>query len=98
LYSHGVQVFGQGSNPAASFLGVIIGLHALHVLGGVIALLVIFLKAYRLRVKSYNVTPVEIVATYWHFVDILWIYSSYFLNGYSAEKNPAYSFFLSLSQ
>src|SRR4030095_11931471 len=24
LYSHGVQVFGQGSNPAASFLGVII--------------------------------------------------------------------------
>jgi cytochrome c oxidase subunit III len=79
LYNHGVQVFGQGSNPSASFLGIIIGLHALHVLGGVIALLVIFFKAYSVRVKTYNVTPIEIVSTYWHFVDILWIYLFIFL-------------------
>ena len=79
LYSHGVQVFGEGSNPAASFLGVIIGLHALHVIGGVIALLVIFFNAYRIKIKSYNATPIEIVSTYWHFVDILWIYLFIFL-------------------
>jgi len=79
LYSHGVQVFGQGSNPSASFLGIIIGLHALHVLGGVIALLVIFVRAYSLRLKTYNVTTIEIVSTYWHFVDILWIYLFIFL-------------------
>lgn len=79
LYEHGVRVIGAGSNPSASFLGVIVGLHALHVLGGVIALLVIFFRAYRRRVKSYNATPVEIVSTYWHFVDILWIYLFIFL-------------------
>ncbi len=79
LYQHGVQVFGAGSNPSASFLGVIVGLHALHVLGGVIALLVIFFKAHSRRIKNYNVTAVEIVSTYWHFVDILWIYLFIFL-------------------
>ena len=79
LYSHGVQVFGVGSNPSASFLGIIIGLHALHVIGGVIALFIIFLRAYSLRVKRYNVTSIEIISTYWHFVDILWIYLFIFL-------------------
>ena len=79
LYSHGVQVFGVGSNPSASFLGIIIGLHALHVLGGVIALFIIFLRAYSERIKRYNVTTVEVISTYWHFVDILWIYLFIFL-------------------
>lgn len=79
LYSHGVQVFGVGSNPAASFLGIIIGLHALHVLGGVLALFIIFFRAYSSKVKRYNITPVEVISTYWHFVDILWIYLFIFL-------------------
>ncbi|MFT4153377.1 cytochrome c oxidase subunit 3 [Parafilimonas sp.] len=79
LLSHGVKIFGTGSNPSASFLGVIVGLHALHVLGGVVALLVIFLRAYSLRTKNYNATAIEIVSTYWHFVDILWIYLFIFL-------------------
>lgn len=79
LYSNGVQVFGAGSNPSASFLGVITGLHAIHVLGGVIALIVIVLRAYSSKVKRYNVTAVEIMSTYWHFVDILWIYLFIFL-------------------
>lgn len=79
LYIHGVQIFGAGSNPSASFLGVIVGLHALHVLGGVIALLIIFFRAYSLKTKNYNSTAIEIVSTYWHFVDILWIYLFIFL-------------------
>jgi cytochrome c oxidase subunit 3 len=74
LIDHGVQLFGQGSNPSASFLGVIVGLHALHILGGVIALLIVFFKAYSRKVKSYDTTAVELVSTYWHFVDIIWIY------------------------
>lgn len=79
LWDHGVQLLGQDSNPAASFLFVIVGLHVLHVIGGVIALIVIFLKAYSSRIKTYNNTTIEIVSTYWHFVDILWIYLFIFL-------------------
>lgn len=80
LYSNGVNLFGVGSNPSASFLGIITGLHALHVLGGVIAIIVIVLRAYSSRTKSYNTITIELVSTYWHFVDILWIYLFIFLN------------------
>lgn len=73
LHIQGVTLI-KGSNPAASFLVIITGLHALHVIGGVVALLIIFFRAYQSRVKNYSVIPVEIVATYWHFVDALWIY------------------------
>jgi cytochrome c oxidase subunit 3 len=74
LNNHGVQLLGSGSNPSASFLAIIAGLHVLHVLGGVIALLFIFFKAYSSRSKNYSAVPIEVVSTYWHFVDALWIY------------------------
>jgi cytochrome c oxidase subunit 3 len=79
LHKSGVQLLWQGSNPSASFLAVIIGLHALHVLGGVVVLLIIFFRAYRVKTKSYNVIPIEVSAIYWHFVDVLWIYLFIFL-------------------
>lgn len=59
---------------AGQFLYVIFGLHALHVIGGVITLLVMSLKAFFGKIKLYSAVPVEVVATYWHFVDLLWIY------------------------
>ncbi|SFV32376.1 cytochrome c oxidase subunit 3 [Thermoflavifilum thermophilum] len=71
LYAHGVNLT---FNVSASLLFIITGLHMLHVLGGVIALLVMFFRAFRSRVRSYDPVPVEVAATYWHFVDILWIY------------------------
>ncbi|WP_288072127.1 heme-copper oxidase subunit III [Hydrotalea sp.] len=79
MANHGVLLIGTGSNAAASFLIVIIGLHVLHVLGGVVALLITFFRAFRTKVKSYSPVPIEIVSTYWHFVDILWIYLYIFL-------------------
>jgi cytochrome c oxidase subunit 3 len=71
IWNSGVTLRGSG---AGQFLYVIAGLHALHVLGGVIALTVMFLKAFSSRTRSYNSVPVEVAGTYWHFVDILWIY------------------------
>lgn len=59
---------------AGQFLYVIFGLHALHVAGGVIALVVMFVKAFIGRSKNYSSVPVEVAATYWHFVDLLWLY------------------------
>lgn len=71
LYGHNIRVDG---NPSESFLFIIAGLHLLHILGGIIALIIVFFRAFRTRVKVYNATGLEIVATYWHFVDALWIY------------------------
>ena len=72
LWNSGIQF--KGSSGGGQFLYVIAGLHAAHVLGGVIALMVMFVKAFFGRTKQYNSIPVEIMATYWHFVDLLWIY------------------------
>jgi cytochrome c oxidase subunit 3 len=75
-----IRLVGAGSNPSYSFLLAIAGLHGLHVLGGVIALLVIFGKAVSSKYRSYSSIPIEVAATYWHFVGILWIYLVLFFN------------------
>ena len=66
-------------NVSFSFLYVIVGLHAAHVVGGIIALIVLFLKAFSSKVRNYNIVPLEVISTYWHFVDVLWIYLLIFL-------------------
>src|SRR5688572_12923968 len=71
MWTHGVTFTGAGQGQ---FLYVIAGLHALHVLGGIVALAVLTLKAYFGSSKSYNAVPVDVVRTYWHFVDVLWLY------------------------
>ncbi len=75
-----IPLFGPKSNSATSFLGVITILHMAHVLGGVIAILIVFLRAYNSKVKNYSSVGIEIISTYWHFVDILWIYLFIFFN------------------
>jgi cytochrome c oxidase subunit 3 len=74
LELRGIALIGPQSNSASSFLFVITGLHMLHVLGGVIALIIMFFRSFWLQNGQTNPVPVQIVATYWHFVDILWIY------------------------
>lgn len=64
----------KGPTGGAQFLYVIFGLHAVHVLGGVIALIIMFIKAFSARIRNYNSVPVEVMSTYWHFVDLLWVY------------------------
>lgn len=68
------------NGPASvSFIYVIVSVHLLHVLGGVTALLIMFGRAFRTRVRTYSPVPIEVAATYWHFVDALWIYLLIFL-------------------
>jgi cytochrome c oxidase subunit 3 len=78
-----VQLWNQGltvnATVSVSFLYVIVGLHALHVLGGVVALIVLALRAYSKRTKFYGSTPVQLLSMYWHFVDVLWLYLLVFL-------------------
>jgi cytochrome c oxidase subunit 3 len=72
LWNSGNQL--KGATGAGQFLYVIFGLHAVHVLGGVVALIIMFLKAFSARIRNYNPVPVEVMSTYWHFVDLLWVY------------------------
>jgi cytochrome c oxidase subunit 3 len=71
IWASGIDFHGSGGGQ---FLYVIAGLHAVHVLGGIIPLVVMVGKAYATKTRSYNSVPVEIMSTYWHFVDLLWLY------------------------
>lgn len=71
LFNGGVRMNGTRSE---SFIYIIPGLHLAHMIGGIFALIIVFFRAFRTRVKVYNATGLEIAAIYWHFVDILWIY------------------------
>jgi cytochrome c oxidase subunit 3 len=62
------------NSVGGSFLYIIVGLHALHVFGGIVALVLQFMRAFSSRKRNYSPVPVEIVSVYWHFVDLLWLY------------------------
>lgn len=63
-------------NPSSSFVYIISGVHAAHVLGGIAALLTALIHAFVLPYKPTlkRKRRFELVVQYWHFVDILWLY------------------------
>jgi cytochrome c oxidase subunit 3 len=78
IWNSGVTLKGSGGGQ---FLYIIAGLHAVHVLGGIVALIILFIKAFASKVRRYNSIPIELMSTYWHFVDLLWIYLFIFFMG-----------------
>lgn len=62
------------NNVSIQFIIVIVMVHVVHVLGGIVALLIMFIRTFNKKVKRYSITGLELIGTYWHFVDILWIY------------------------
>jgi cytochrome c oxidase subunit 3 len=66
-------------NPAGSFLYVFTGLHALHLISGVIFLIIVLISSFRYKVHSRNINAMEMCVTYWHFLGGLWLYLFMFL-------------------
>jgi cytochrome c oxidase subunit 3 len=68
-------------NVSVSFLYVISGFHALHVLGGLVVLLVSTINAFwqDFTTGPWRVLKLDLTRQYWHFVGILWIYLLVFL-------------------
>lgn len=72
------QLAAQGiylqSNPHSSFFYVLTGLHAFHLLGGILVLSYVMMSAMRMRIGVNKRMTVEMTSLYWHFMDGLWIY------------------------
>lgn len=66
-------------NPSGSFVYVLSGLHGLHIIGGVIFLLIVLVATFGFNVHSKKLSQIEMCATYWHFLDGLWLYLFVFL-------------------
>ncbi|GAB3169894.1 cytochrome c oxidase subunit 3 [Telluribacter humicola] len=73
-----MKVFFVG-NPSGSFFYVFTGLHGFHLITGLIVLVYGLVAAFQLRVHSKNLRRIQICTTYWHFLDILWVYLFFFL-------------------
>jgi len=62
------------SNSYGSAFYITTGFHGLHVLGGLIAFLLIIGRAYSVkRFGHREATSAIVVSYYWHFVDVVWI-------------------------
>lgn len=70
---------GMGSNTSSSFIYVLTGFHGFHILGGIGYLIIILVSTYKHKVNSKNMAPIEMCATYWHFLGLLWLYLFVFL-------------------
>ena len=55
-----------------SFYFMMTGLHGFHVLGGMVVIAWLYFNADRFNSEYY--TPVDLIALYWHIVDLIWIY------------------------
>ena len=72
-------VYFTGGNIAGSFFYVITGLHIAHLAGGILALIFTSGKAIIEKYNSGNVLGIQLCASYWHFLDFLWLYLFVFL-------------------
>ncbi len=79
-----VTLFEQGhafssKNTADSFMYLLPGMHFAHIIGGLIALLVVARRARKGKYTAQNHLGVRLCGIYWHFLDILWLYLFAFL-------------------
>ena len=71
-------------NPSGDFVYVISWFHAAHVIGGIAVLAVALIHAFGLQFRKTKkrIIRFELTLTYWHFVDLLWVYLFMFLTLY----------------
>lgn len=61
-------------NISFSFIYIIVLVHILHVIAALIALIVVIYNHYKQAYENGKTLGIELATTFWHFVDVLWIY------------------------
>ena len=75
MHNAGLNLASSSEGISGSFIYVISSVHILHMLGGVIAMIIMnFVIKSRIKKNNLSSNGLEILGTYWHFVDVLWIY------------------------
>jgi cytochrome c oxidase subunit III len=62
------------SNPSSSFFFILTGVHAVHLMGGIVALLYAGITNWLHRPPETRRIVIDVTAWYWHFMGLLWIY------------------------
>jgi cytochrome c oxidase subunit III len=66
--------FYVATTPSSSFVYLLTGAHAVHLMGGVVALLLAGAFSLVRRPVTTRSIVVDVTAWYWHFMAVLWIY------------------------
>jgi cytochrome c oxidase subunit 3 len=66
--------FGPGDGAEGAIFYMMTGMHAFHVLTGVIFLFIIWRNGRKGKYTAERHWAVEAAANYWHFVDVVWIF------------------------
>lgn len=67
------EPFRPWTSAYGSVFYTLTGFHALHVFGGVLLLLALFLRTVKGRFSAERHVAVEVGSWYWHFVDLVWL-------------------------
>lgn len=69
-----IAPFGPDEGTVGGVFYMMTGMHALHVLSGVIFLVIVYRNAQKGLYSAERHFAVEAAAVYWHFVDVVWIF------------------------
>ncbi len=75
----GYNFTGPTSNITMSYIFLIAFVHILHVMAGLVCLIVVIYNHFKEKYTSKKMLGLELAASFWHFVDILWVYLFFFL-------------------
>ncbi|MFT5077538.1 MAG: heme/copper-type cytochrome/quinol oxidase subunit 3 [Planctomycetota bacterium] len=78
IIQNGYYFTGSESTITTSFIYLVVLMHLAHIIAGLIALLVVIYNHSRQRYAKGKTLGIELASTFWHFVDILWIYLFFF--------------------
>lgn len=73
------KIYFTGSNTAGSWVYAITGFHLAHLLGGLVSMFVTGIKALTGKYSDKNSLGIQQAATFWHFLDLLWVLLFLFL-------------------
>ena len=79
IVQSGYYFTGSESTITTSFIYVLVLAHLAHLAIGLIVLLVLIYNHFKQRYNTGQMLGFELGATFWHFVDFLWIYLIIFL-------------------
>ena len=79
IIASGYNFTGPTSNITMSYVYIIAVVHIVHVLAGIVCLIVVTINQLNKTYSSENTLGFDLASTFWHFVDILWVYLFFFL-------------------
>ena len=70
-------IFKEGLTVSTNLFGTtyysLVGLHATHVIVGMLALMIVLLSTVTRQIQTKHAERIKVLALYWHFVDAVWV-------------------------